>query len=108
MSRIYLHTAIILGFLIIIVVLASVVKKWFSKADEKARLDRQKQLEDVGMSLSFPLNQYEDWADQIELALAKFSDIQDDPEKAVSVLKKAMNELDALQLITAYGTRPDI
>ena len=60
------------------------------------------------MRLSFPINQYEDWASQIELALARFSDIQDDPEQAISVLKRPLNELDVLQLITAYGTRPDI
>lgn len=108
MSRIYFHIAISLGFFIIIVILISVVKKWFNKADEKARLERQKQLEDVGMRLSFPINQYQDWADQIELALAKFSEVQDDPEKAISVLKKPLNELDALQLIAAYGVRKDI
>ncbi|MEM6342544.1 MAG: hypothetical protein AAF927_01645 [Bacteroidota bacterium] len=108
MSRIYIHIAIVLGFLITTAILISVVKNLFSKADDKARLDRQMALENAGMRLSFPVHQYGDWADQIQDAIARGSAVQDDPAKAVAVLKRPVNELDILELISAYGVRKDI
>lgn len=109
MKNIYLHIAISLVLLAVLIGLISVVKNWFEGDTEEATEDRFKELKKAGGSLSYPLNQYADWADQIQEALAQGSDLEDDEEVAIQILSDYMNnELDVLQLIRAYGKRKDI
>lgn len=83
------------------------VKEQQKSADQRrtnqAQLEEKRNLENLGMRLTYPKSQYKAWADAIQTQLSGCDPLEHSMTVIGNAIGKLKNDLDFLELSTAWG-----